>query len=134
MNNNYLTEATKITNYLLAIPLQNQEQYLYSDAMDKFQLEITKVEKCILNSMLKSKWRMALLDSALAIKKPQSVIRRKIFIMTAILEASPNYTNYFLPRNFSFAYYFKLAYVGTRALFKILIGLVYLKIIEIRCK
>mgnify|MGYP000229604039 CR=1 FL=1 len=72
--------------------------------------------------MLKNKWRMACIDAGLAFKEPTNNARRKLFIMLAILEASPNYVDAFLSKKFSFLYLFKIIGVGIRAVARAIIG------------
>ena len=83
--------------------------------------------------MLNSKWKMACIDAGLAFKDPNNNVRRKLFTMLAILEASPNYTKYFLSRSFSFFYLVKVGLVGTRAVVRAMIGILIVNSIKRKC-
>ncbi len=50
--------------------------------------------------MLRSRFAMGAIDAGLALVKPSSTIRKRIFIMLSILEASPHHTGHFLPEPF----------------------------------
>ena len=131
--NNYILEAEKIGYYLLSIPIQNSEKNTYSEAMQQLEIPLSNYEKLLWKTMLKSKWRMACIDAGLALKEPANNVRRKIFTMLAILEASPNYSTYFFSRKFSFFYLFKIGLVGIRSVIRALVGLIFIKNIENKC-
>ncbi len=131
--NVYMFEAEQIGNYLLGIAVQDSEKYTYADAMQKLNIQFSNYEQALWNNMLKGKERMAFIDAALAFKEPNNNARRKIFTMLAILEASPNYTSYFLSRNFSFFYLFKIGAVGIRAIFSVMIGIFIINNIKRKC-
>lgn len=126
-------EAEQIGNYLLCIPIQDSEKNTYADAMQKLNISFSKYEQALWDSMLKSKFKMACIDAGLAFKDPNNNVRRKLFTMLAILEASPNYTKYFLSRNFSFFYLFKIGVVGTRSIVRAMIGIVIVNSIKRKC-
>jgi hypothetical protein len=122
---NFIFEAKQISNYLLPVPVRDSEKETYADAMQKLDIKFSKYEQALWKNMLKSKWRMACIDAGLAL--------RKLFTMLAILEASPNYTSYFLSQNFSFFYVFKLFFVGLRAILRAIIGLIIVNSIQRKC-
>ncbi len=132
-NKNLVFEAEQITKYLLGTSLLDPEKKTYLAAIQKLNIPFSKYEQALWSSMLKSKWRMACIDAGLALKDPNNNTRRKIFTMLAILEASPNYTKYFLPKKFSFLYVFKLIVVGARAVTRALVGLIIVTNIQRKC-
>lgn len=132
-NSTAIYEAEQIGHYLLSIPIQDSEKNTYADAIQKLNIQFSDFEKALWNSMLKSKWKMACIDAGLALKDPNNNARRKLFTMLAILEASPNYTEYFLSRNFSFFYLFKIGAVGVRAVFRAMVGLLIVNSIKRKC-
>ena len=132
-NNDHIFEAEHITHYLLSVPVRKQEQKIYVDAMQKLNIHFSEYEQMLWTEMLKSKLRMACIDAGLALKEPNNNVRRKIFTMLAILEASPNYTPYFLSRSYSFFYVFKLTVVGIRAVFRAVTGILIVKNIQRKC-
>ncbi|WP_299314533.1 hypothetical protein [uncultured Aquimarina sp.] len=133
MNNNYILEANRITNYLISVPLEEQERNRYVQAMDHFDIQLKDYEIRLLSTMLKSKWRMSCIDAGLAIKDPNNAVRRKIFTMLAILEASPTYTKYFLSKHFSFLYFIKIGWIGLRSVVRAIIGIILIKNIQSKC-
>ena len=132
-NNNYRVEAEKIGNYLLPVPIQDSEKKTYIEAMLQLDIQLSEYEQMLLKTMLASKWKMACIDGGLALQEPGNNVRRKIFTMLAILEASPNYTSYFFSRNFSFFYLFQIGLVGIRSVLRATIGLLFIQIIKKKC-
>lgn len=126
-------EAEQIGNYLLSIPIRESEKNTYAYAMQKLNIQFSKYEQALWKNMLKSKFKMACIDAGLAFKDPNNNARRKLFTMLAILEASPNYTKYFLSRNFSFFYLFKIGMVGIRAVCRAMIGVLIVSSIKRKC-
>ncbi len=126
-------EAGRIGDYLLSIPIEDSEMDTYADAMQKLNIQFSKYEQTLWSCMLKSKWKMTCIDAGLALKEPNNNVRRKLYTMLAILEASPNYTRYFLSRNFSFFYLFKVAAVGMRAVFRAALGIIIINNIKRKC-
>lgn len=132
-NNNYSFEAEKIGNYLLPVPIQDSEKKTYVEAMLQLDIKFSDYEQMLWNTMLASKWKMACIDGGLALQEPSNKVRRKIFTMLAILEASPNYTSYFFSRNFSSFYLFKIGLVSSRSVLRAIIGFIFIKIIKKKC-
>ncbi len=131
--NTLFLESERITNYLIGIPIHETEKNTYAAAMQKVTISFSKYEQLLWQNMLKSKWRMACIDAGLAVKEPNNSVRRKLFTMLAILEASPNYTSFFLSKRFSFFYLFKIGIVAMHAFIKLLIGLIIINTIKRKC-
>ncbi|WP_299246643.1 hypothetical protein [uncultured Aquimarina sp.] len=129
----YNEEAKKITWYLISAPLQDEEALRYVEAMSLLKIELNHYESILFSNMLENKWRMASIDAALALKDPNNNVRRKLFVMLAILEASPNYTKYFLARDFSVFYYFRLILISFRSVIRAILGLIILYKIKKKC-
>lgn len=129
----HIYEAERIGNYLLGIAVSDSEKNTYVDAMKKLNIQFSKYEQALWEKMLKSKSNMACIDAALALKEPNNNTRRKLFTMLAILEASPTYTSYFLSRNFSVFYIFKIGLVGIRAVWRAIIGIIIINTIKRKC-
>ncbi len=131
--NDYFLEAEKIGAYLLSIPIKNSEKSTYAQAINQLNINFTAFEEVLWQKMLQSNWKMACIDAGLALLQPTSNVRRKIFTMLAILETSPNYTDYFFSKKFSFFYMFKIGLVSFRAIIRAIFGVVLIKIIQKKC-
>lgn len=68
-------------------------------------------------------WALPFLDAACAILQPHSLLRKKILLMVAILEASPHYTKHFLPERVSMVrFFFTMVRYGFQTGLKIVFG------------
>ncbi|MDY8138644.1 hypothetical protein [Aquimarina sp. 2201CG5-10] len=132
-NKEYIQEANHITNYLVSESLLEDETDNYINAMKQLNLDLNPYESLLWKNMLRSKWRMACIDAGLALKDPGNIVRRKIFIMLAILEASPNYTKHFLSKDFSVFYLIKIAWIGFRSIVRAIVGIIMIKKIRSQC-
>jgi len=90
----------------------------------------TKKEKKLLRLCLNHPWLTGLVDGGLAIVNPTSALRRRIYIMLAILESSPDYANYFLPRRRSMLYILVVLFAGARAVVKAILGTILVKVVR----
>jgi len=91
-------EADQIALYIVGKHAGERERALYSRAMTALNLGLTGPESALWVSMLCSRRKMAWADAGLALLRPSSVLRRKLLVMVAILEASPEFAEDFLPR------------------------------------
>lgn len=126
-------EANSIGEYLLGEkkPIKKVID-LYIKAIEIKQLSLTDNENGIWLFMMKNKWSIGCIDSALAFFSPHSNIRKRLLVMLAILETMPEYADLFLPRSRSFLYQLYILWVGIRAIYKTTIGYLILKFI-LRC-
>lgn len=125
----FFHEAEILSHYLIGESSSEKEKQLYADAQEKLDVVLSSSEKKLWNFLMRNGWAIPLADAALAVKNPSSSIRRKIFIMLAILEASPNHCNYFLPEKRNLFYLMKIFFVGTRAIARRIFGIILLKFI-----
>jgi len=88
---------------------------------------INAVNKADLNILKFSRnhpWSISFLDAACGFLYPGALLRKKIYTMAAVLEASPLYTGYFLPQNLSSLRLFvQLITNGLIAGIKVMIGI-----------
>jgi hypothetical protein len=72
------------------------------------------------------------LDAYSELFRPTSLLRQRLYLMCAILEASPHYVDYFLPRKRSPFYIFMLPILGLRALYRLTVGIMIAKVYSLR--
>jgi hypothetical protein len=115
-------EETKIlTQYLVGKKCTSEASIHYAEAVHKLNASFTTREQKTWDAMLSNRLYLKLVDSGLAISSPQSPLRKRIFIMLAILEASPDYTAYYLPQERSLFYLIPLGFrAGLSAIYLIL--------------
>ncbi|HTL82663.1 MAG TPA: hypothetical protein VL651_13210 [Bacteroidia bacterium] len=84
--------------------------------------DATPREKKILSFAARNRWAIGMLDSALAFSKKESLLRKRLLAMTAILETQPEYAHLFLPEEKNWFYNIYIFWVGTRAVMKMVPG------------
>jgi hypothetical protein len=123
--------------------LQNQAQifgrYLVGTQPDKRAVDLyvkamtgtnaKGADATLLQYLQKHPRSVGLIDGGLALVSPQSEVRRRLYIMFAILEASPAYVDKFLPQDRSKLYALHIIGVGIRAAFRGVIGMIIVKIV-----
>lgn len=120
-------EANVFGKYLTGKLPTNIEVDLYCSAMEKNLTPISPKENKLLVWMMKHPSFTGWIDGANALQHPEGIIRKKIFIMTAILETSGNQNNLFLPVGFSPFYMFRLFVSGIFAVLKTIGGLIIIR-------
>lgn len=122
-------EAEIFGAYLLGEQPSEQVITLYEQAMDKLKISVNGKDERLLKWMLDNPDAIGMIDSGLALVKPQSVIRRKLLVYLAILESVPQYAHLFLPSSSPAAYSLYIFWVGARAAFKAVAGVIIVKLV-----
>jgi len=102
---------------------------LYKEANEKLNIVSDAKDDRILKFMLRNSWSVGMVDSGLVFIKPKSEVRHKMFIMLAILECQPDYTDLFFTKNQSKTYFFYVLWVGFRAFLKAALGVILVKLV-----
>jgi hypothetical protein len=119
-------EAKLFTNYLIKMRANQTTLSLYKEAIGNGKLN--KNDQKLLNFILKYPMSIGAIDAALVFYNPYSEIRRRLYIILAILEASPDYYDAFLPKKRNSLYIIFVLYSCVRALIKIPFGLFIIKV------
>jgi len=123
-------EAEILGKYLLKILPSDLAKILYVKAIHSTVTPIHTNDKKLLQFILRNNWSIGLVDSGLALLNPTSEIRRRIYVLYAILESMPEYHSRFLPKQRSPFYLFTIAFAGIRAVTKGIVGSLLIKIIS----
>jgi len=92
----YRQEAVQFSRYLISEDPTPEEVERYARACERFGLRESRSDPVLAACMRHPSW-VGLLDGACALTEPQHPLRRKLAILTAILEASPEHVESFLP-------------------------------------
>lgn len=123
-----MSHAEIICRYLLHRPVSRHAATLYAHAIALPSPKLDPYQKKIIDFAFSHPWSIGPLDGALALTNPHAELRRRIFVMFAILETDPVYWDYFLPRKRSWPYLFYSVFIGVRAGIKAIVGLVLLRV------
>jgi hypothetical protein len=101
---------------------------LYSKIIKKSVVsEISLKDKRILRFGFNHPWLLPVLDAGLVLVRPRSELRYRIYIMFAILEATPKYSDKFLAKKHSPFYILYIFLVGIRAALRTFLGVLLIK-------
>lgn len=126
--NTYRLEGELIGRYLLNIQPGRKAIDLYQEALQKNPGQLQDGDQKILHFVHKHPWGIGSLDAALALTRPHAELRRRTYLMFAILESLPEYADYFLPKKRSRLYIAVIGIVGIHAVLRAFAGLVLLKV------
>jgi hypothetical protein len=124
-----MDECDVLVRYLVKVPPSTGIRNLYYHTLQNFPIVFSEKQQRLWHVCLKKKWQLPYVDAYLAFKEPDHPIRKKIFIVTALLETQPEYSSFFLPSKGSFFEPALLLFRVIYALIKIGIGRVVLWII-----
>ena len=116
-------EAQTLSHYLIGADAAPEEAERFANAHEVLAIALTEREQRLFSLAMEHPVLLGPIDGALALVNPTSAIRRKIFMMLAILEASPWHCDAFLDRAWGGAGWLYLAWVCLCAGLKPLVGL-----------
>lgn len=119
-------EAKVLGKYLISKEVNNQTVALYEKAVVLRDFKRTTKDKKIEAFAVKFPFLLGFIDGGLALVFKSAVLRKKIFIMLAVLETIPEYSNKFLIEKTSFTI---LILNGIRGVYRGLVGVLLIKII-----
>lgn len=120
-------EARIFTRYLVGRDVSSQAIRLYKVAMGNSKPD--SVDKKLLRFMARHPSSIGFIDAGLVFHHSYSEARRRLYVMLAILEASTEYYDLFLPKKRSPFYIFVIFYSCIRAITKAGLGLLLVKAI-----
>lgn len=120
-------EARLFTRYLIHRDANPQAIRLYKATMSNSKPDNT--DKKLLNFMVSHPSSIGFIDAGLVFHNSSSEARRRLYVMFAILEASSEYYDFFLPKKRSPFYILVIFYSGVRAIIKAGLGLIFVKVI-----
>ncbi len=120
-------EASLFTRYLIGRDISPQASRLYITAVGSSKPNTA--DKKLLDFMVKHPRSIGLIDAGLVIHNSTSEARRRLYVMLAILEASTENHDLFLPTKRNPFYIFAVGLSGLRAVVKAVLGLLLVKVI-----
>jgi hypothetical protein len=120
-------EADQIALYIVGRHAGEREKAIFARAMKTLNTNLTDAEAALWASMVRSKRIMGWADAGLALLRPSSVLRRRLLVMLAILEASPGFADQFLPRRCPPHKAFHVAAAAVRGAYRGVAGLILVR-------
>lgn len=123
-------QADILANYLLKRPVTEPVVYrLYETSIANTPGPVK--EKRLIAFAFSHPVAIPFLDAGLVFIRPTSELRRRIYIMFSILEASPHHAELFLPGNHRFFEVVSVLASGIRAVFRALVGIIIIKVVRL---
>ena len=117
-------ECRVITRYLLGQepPQDLIQRYIEANSI-LFTGETSRSDLAVVAFVQRNPWSLPFIDAASALFRPNSLLRNKILVMIAILEATPQFADVFIPEPFSIPQFvWRMAGYGISSMAKFLIG------------
>ena len=122
-------EARVISHYLIGAEPSEQSIALYVNAIRAESSPPSHSDRKLIAVAHKRPGFLGLLDAGLALLRPQALLRRRIYLMFAILEATPEHHQRFLPVNRPRRYVIALIARALAGIGKAIVGAGLVKII-----
>lgn len=130
MNDSRLSDQADVfSQYLIGRVASPKLRSLYIESIKSSGGEVSPKDTKLINLATNQPWLLGLLDGGLALVQPNSELRRRLYIMFAILEASTEHHDKFLPQKHSPFYFILIGLVGIRSVLKAVFGVVLVKVI-----
>jgi hypothetical protein len=123
-------EAAVLCNYLVGAPPTAHIQELYAAVINREEATLNRKDELVLRYVLRRPRHLIYLDSALALVRPTAALRQRLYAMFAITEATPEYAPRYLPESKPPLYAVVIGLTGLRAIYRTVIGLVLLHVVE----
>lgn len=94
----------------------------YADAIEKLKLSLSEKEENILRYLLQMPFLLPFADGAWAFLNPKNGIRKRILVMSALIETEPQYVQYFLNQQDVSFPIFRFIFRGSVAVLRGIIG------------
>jgi hypothetical protein len=129
---NIIKEAEIISRYLIGEKPINIVIQLYNDTLCKKQIQLDEFENILWRIILKYPFIIGAIDGGLCLMNPLSNLRKKIFIMSSILEVTPEYCKYFFSPKCSKFYLIRILFVNIlMGIFRAATGILIINIIKL---
>jgi len=122
-------EAERFARYLLGTSPDERVKGLYADALAAGGPPLGAHDDALLRFAVARPRGLGLLDAGLALTDPGAELRRRLHLMFAILEASPEYHDRFLPVERGPLYPLVVVLAGARGVVKAAVGVLLVRLL-----
>ncbi|MDB5165271.1 MAG: hypothetical protein JWM00_161 [Candidatus Saccharibacteria bacterium] len=122
-------EAKLFTRYLIRKPAESVIAERYVKSIRKQPVKISARDKRILHFSTRHPWSIKYIDAINSLLLPHSELRRRLYVLLAILEASTSNTELFLPKNRGRFYFIYIIWSGMKGSMKAFLGLLLMLVI-----
>ena len=125
-------EANLFCQYIVGSLPSEKVVERYETILHSSPVTISSEDTKIISFVHKHPRLLGAVDSYAALFMPHSEIRRRLYILFAVLESTPEYSEQFLPKDRGALYLFVIAGVSIRTVFRVLLGVIIVNYIGAR--
>ncbi len=114
-------KAEIITKYLIGRAPTRMNKDLFNQALKKLNVTAGRNDRQIWDLVLNHPFLLPYIDAGFALIEPKNTIRQKLYIMFAVLETDPLYSDLFIYKKRGF-WIVSVFWFGLRALFRAIAG------------
>ena len=125
-------QATLFAQHILgskSVTISPHVEELYETIMKATIKDVSAHDKKLLAVVTKHPRLLPYIDGGIALSNPDSELRRRLYVMFAVLESTPDYWQYFLPVKRSDWYILAVAGSGIRSAWRGVIGYCVVKVV-----
>jgi hypothetical protein len=122
-------EVSVFAQYYLGLPASSTITERYRTYLDLYPVNISLRDERLVQFAIKYPWLIRFLDAGLAILSPHSELRRRLYIMFALLESDKTYASLFLSKKRAGWYVVRIIGTGINAVIKTVLGIVLVKMV-----
>lgn len=122
MNRTMQREAKLFAQYLGAKVDDEALLQKYTNAIEKLKLSLSEKEESVLRYLIKMPILLPFADGAWAFLNPKNGIRKRMLVMSALIETEPQYVQYFLNQQDVSFPIFRFIFRGSVAVLRGVIG------------
>lgn len=123
-----ILEAKIIGRYLIGITPSSFACELYASNINNLHFCVEPLDLQLWKFILKHPFFIGFIDAGLFFVNKDSSIRKRIFVMLAVLNTIPQYYSFFSTSHHHLFYFFKVMLVGFRSIYRGVIGFFLIKI------
>lgn len=120
-------EADALSRYLVGMTAPSPATADYWRAVDTLRADLDEQQREVWERMVSNMFILRCVDAGLALTFPSSPLRKRIFIMLAVLETEPSLADRFLPRDRSPFHILLIGLRGLRAVLCAVAGVLLVK-------
>lgn len=122
-------EALVFGSYLISQKLSPNTIQIYQKACS--QLKLTQSNR-VVDLCVRFPRLIGFLEAAIAILAPNHLLRKKLIVLSAIIETTPDHHQLYLPKNYSVFFVVRLCRLGLKIVFQASIGIPLFLVLEKR--
>jgi len=116
-------EAQVFGQYLIGQSINEATIERYNIAIVKLDYQAEEWEKAVVARAVRKPSLIPYYDASMALRHRNALLRKKVFVMLAILETRPEYAELFLSKEYPKSYFLNVIGIGVRSVYRAVVGL-----------